>query len=67
MENQWGIKISKIALPEEKLSKNEWFSKLKVSSSYINYNQYHEAFFLNNQYNFSKIKNKQNECTNTGA
>ena len=53
MENQWGIKISRIALPEEKLSKNEWFSKLKVSSSYINYNQYYEAFFLL-QYRFDK-------------
>jgi len=66
MENIWGIKISRIALPEERLSYNEWMNELKVSSNYrknINDN----ADFLNNQYNFSLIKNRQNESTNNGA
>ena len=67
MKNKWGIKISRIAIPDEKLSENEWFKQLKVSTRYINYNGYHQAFFINNQYNFSKIKNKQNEPTNAGA
>jgi len=35
MENIWGIKISRIALPKEKLTQNEWFKQLKVSSRNI--------------------------------
>jgi hypothetical protein len=65
MENQWGIKISRIALPEEKLSYEEWVNMLNVSSNYkTNKELYHN---LNKFYNFSKIKNKTNESTNTGA
>jgi len=66
MENIWGIKISRIALPEERLSYNEWVNKLKVSSNYHRNNN-DNADFLNNQYNFSLIKNRQNESTNNGA
>jgi hypothetical protein len=67
MENIWGIKISKIALPDEKLTYNEWSIQLKVSTRYIDNKPIHNAISLNNQYNFSKIKNRQNESTNTGA
>jgi hypothetical protein len=66
MENIWGINISRIALPEEKLSYNEWMNELKVSSNYRS-NTNDNADFLNNQYNFSLIKNRQNESTNNGA
>jgi hypothetical protein len=66
MENIWGIKISRIALPEERLSYNEWMNELKVSSNYRS-NTNDNADFLNNQYNFSLIKNRQNESTNNGA
>lgn len=67
MENIWGIKVSRIALPNEKLSENEWFARLKVSSRYEDKRLIYNAISLNNQYNFSKFKNKQNESTNTGA
>lgn len=67
MENIWGIKISRIVLPEEKLTQNEWFKQLKVSSRYYDNEPIHNAISLNNQYNFSKIKNRQNESTNNGA
>jgi hypothetical protein len=65
MENTWGIKISRIALPEQRPSFNEWVKMLNVSSNYkLNNNFYHA---LNSDYDFSKIKNKQYEPTNTGA
>jgi hypothetical protein len=65
MENQWGIKISRISLPEQKPSFNQWVRMFNVSSNYkINNGLYHS---LNINYNFSKIKNKTNEPTNTGA
>ena len=67
MENIWGIKVSRIYLPEEKLTQNEWFKRLKVSSRYEDKRLIHNAISLNNQYNFSKIKNKQNDTRNTGA
>ena len=57
MENIWGIKISRIALPKEKLSENEWNRQLKVSSNYRSNNN-DNSYSLNNQYNFSKLKNK---------
>ncbi|CAB4121943.1 hypothetical protein UFOVP19_28 [uncultured Caudovirales phage] len=66
MENKDGIKISKITFPDERLSYIEWVNKLKVSSNYRS-NTNDNAYFLNQQYNFSKIKNRQNESTNTGA
>lgn len=56
MENIWGIKISKIALPEEKLSLQEWFKTLRVSSLYQDKELIYNATSLNNQYNFSKLK-----------
>ena len=56
MENIWGIKISRIALPEEKLSLQEWFQKLRVSSLYQDKELIYNATTLNNQYNFSKLK-----------
>ena len=56
MENIWGIKISRIALPEEKLSLQEWFQKLGVSSLYQDKELIYNATTLNNQYNFSKLK-----------
>jgi hypothetical protein len=65
MENNWGIKISRIALPDKKLTEQEWFNKLKVSSNYRR-NTTDNSYSLNNQYNFSKLKNK-NESTNAGA
>jgi len=65
MENNWGIKISRIALPKEKPSFNQWVKMLNVSSNYKNNSAYYHL--LNNDYDFSKIKNKQNESTNTGA
>jgi hypothetical protein len=67
MENIWGIKISRVALPEQKLTYNEWSKALKVSSRYNDNKPIHNAISLNNQYNFSKIKNRQNESTNRGA
>ena len=67
MENQFGIKISRIAFPDEKLDFNEWVKRLKVSSQYCDKKLIHNAMSLNNQYNFSKIKNKYYEPTNTGA
>jgi hypothetical protein len=65
MENKWGIKISRIALPEEKLSYEEWVNMLNVSSNYKSNKELNHSF--NKFYNFSKIKNKTNESTNTGA
>ena len=67
MENIWGIKVSRIYLPEEKLTQNEWFQMFKVSSRYTDNKPVHNAISLNNQYNFSKIKNKQNDTRITGA
>lgn len=34
MENMWGIKISRISIPEEKLTFNEWVRQFNVSSTY---------------------------------
>ena len=65
MENKWGIKISRISIPEEKPSFNQWVRMLNVSSNYIDNSNFNHS--LNNNYNFSKIKNKTNESTNTGA
>jgi hypothetical protein len=56
MENKWGIKISRIALPEEKLSYEEWVNMLNVSSNYKTNKELNHS--LNKFYNFSKIKNK---------
>lgn len=67
MENIWGIKISRIALPEEKLNYNEWVNKFKVSSQYYDKKMIYNYMSLNTEYNFSKIKNRQNESTNTSA
>jgi hypothetical protein len=67
MENQWGIKLSRIAFPDERLNFNEWVQRLNVSSRYCDNKLIHNSISLNNQYNFSKLKNKQNEPTNTGA
>jgi hypothetical protein len=67
MENKWGIKISRIAFPDERLDFNEWVKRLNVSSQYCDKKLIHNAVSINNQYNFSKIKNKQYEPTNTGA
>ena len=58
--------VRPLELPEKKLTYNEWSRQLKVSSNYHN-NTNDNSYSLNNQYNFSKIKNKQNEPTNTGA
>jgi hypothetical protein len=58
MENIWGIKVSRIALPEKKLTEQEWFNKLKVSSNFRS-NTTDNSYSLNNQYNFSKLKNKK--------
>jgi hypothetical protein len=66
MENIWGIKVSRISLPKEKLSFNDWVRALNVSSNYRS-NTNNNAHFLNSQYNFSLIKNKQNDTTNAGA
>jgi len=66
MENIWGIKVSRIALPKEKLSFNDWVRALNVSSNYRS-NTTNNEHFLNSQYNFSKIKNKQHDTTNAGA
>jgi hypothetical protein len=65
MENQWGIKISRISIPEEKLSYEEWVNMLNVSTNYIDNSNFNHS--LNINYNFSKIKNKTNESTNAGA
>jgi hypothetical protein len=65
MENKWGIKISRIALPEEKLSYEEWVKMLNVSTNYKTNKELNHSY--NKFYNFSKIKNKTNESTNTGA
>lgn len=65
MENKWGIKISRIALPKDKPSYNQWTKMLNVSSNYKSNNDYYHL--LNKNYDFSKIKNKQNESTNAGA
>jgi hypothetical protein len=65
MENIWGIKVSRIALPSKKLTEQEWNNKFKVSSNYRR-NTTDNSYNLNNQYNFSKLKNK-NESTNTSA
>ena len=67
MENKFGIKISRIAFPDERLDFNEWVKRLNVSIRYCDNKLIHNAVSLNNQYNFSKLKNKQNEPTNTGA
>jgi hypothetical protein len=65
MENKWGIKISRIALPEKKPSFNQWVRMLNVSSNYKSNSNYHHS--LNNDYDFSKIKNNKYEPTNAGA
>lgn len=67
MENKFGIKISRIAFPDERLDFNEWVKRLNVSSRYCDNKLIHNAISINNQYNFSKIKNKTNEPTSTGA
>lgn len=67
MENIWGIKISRIALPDEKLTESEWLEQLKVGTRCSNREPLENAISLNNQYNFSKIKNRHNESTNHGA
>jgi len=67
MENKWGIKLSRIAFPDERLDFNEWVKRLNVSSRYCDNKLIHNAICINNQYNFSKLKNKQNEPTNAGA
>lgn len=67
MENKFGIKISRIAFPDERLDFNEWVKRLNVSSRYCDNKLIHNAISINNQYNFSKIKNKTNEPTITGA
>ena len=66
MQNIWGIKVSRISLPSEKLSYNDWVKALNVSSNYRSITT-DNANFLNSQYNFSLIKNKQNDTTNAGA
>jgi hypothetical protein len=58
MENKWGIKISRIALPEQKPSFNQWVSMFNVSSNYRDNRNFNHS--LNINYNFSKIK-KQNK------
>ena len=63
----WGIKVSRIALPKEKLTESEWFQQIKASSRYTDKTPVYNAIAINNQYNFSLIKNKQNDTTNTGA
>jgi hypothetical protein len=65
MENQWGIKISRISIPKQKPSFNQWVRMFNVSSNYKDNSNFNHS--LNINYNFSKIKNKQNEPTNTGA
>jgi hypothetical protein len=65
MENIWGIKVSRIALPNKKLTEQEWVNKYKVSSNY-RYND-NDSYKLNNQYDFSKLKTNKNEPTNAGA
>ncbi len=47
--------------------KTQWVKRLNVSSQYADKKLIHNAVSLNNQYNFSKIKNKQYEPTNAGA
>jgi hypothetical protein len=56
MENIWGIKISRIALPEQKITEQQWFKILGVSSLYQDKELIYNAQSLNNQYNFSKLK-----------
>jgi hypothetical protein len=65
MENIWGIKVSRIALPNKKLTEQEWVNKFKVSSNY-RYND-NDSYRFNSQYNFSKLKTNKNESTNAGA
>lgn len=65
MENIWGIKVSRIALPKQKLTEQEWVNKYKVSSNY-RYNN-NDSYRFNSQYDFSKLKTNKNESTNTGA
>jgi len=65
MENKWGIKISRISLPEQKPSFNQWVRMFNVSSNYKDNRNFNHS--LNINYNFSNIKNKQYEPTNTGA
>lgn len=67
MENKWGIKLCRIAFPEERLDFNEWVKRLNVSSQYADKKLFHNSMSLNNQYNFSKLKNKNNDTENTGA
>ena len=67
MENKFGIKISRIAFPDERLDFNEWVKMFNVSSQYNDRKLIHNALSINNQYNFSKIKNRNYEPTNTGA
>lgn len=67
MENMFGIKISRIALPTEKLTESEWFEQTKAGSRYVNKQPIYNAISLNSNYDFSKIKNKNYESTNTGA
>ena len=41
MENKWGIKISRIALPEQKPSFNQWVRMLYVTSNYKDNSKFH--------------------------
>jgi hypothetical protein len=66
MENMWGIKISRISIPEEKLTFNQWVKQLNVSSLYEDRTEILSKSCINNQYNFSKLKQK-NESKTTGA
>ena len=66
MENIFGIKISRIAFPDERLSYDEWARELNVSRQYLNTID-DNAIFLNKQYDFSKLKQNKNESTDRSA
>ena len=55
-----------ISIPEEKLTFNEWVRQFNVSSFYEDRTEILSKSCINNQYNFSKLKQK-NESKTTGA
>lgn len=61
------LKIYRTVHPIEEIGFNDWVKRFNVSSRYKDRRLIHNAISLNNQYNFSKIKNKTYEPTNAGA
>jgi hypothetical protein len=48
--------IKSTVYPETKLSEQEWYAALNVSSAYVKHMPQPEKFYSTNQYSFEKLK-----------